>query len=191
MIATPMDRIASMLDEAGYRRLEVPLKIAGLEFDLPMAFVGGDTSQDLVLVADTAFEPEQRILRKLEGVARALDVLSSRRPLTAVLAGPRPGATVLDAMSRVCRVLPTGTAFEGDGEAAIKNWLAVLLPLHLPQPSGEIPNPLDEVAASLDGFEPEIAALVETARDGTEAVKARFYELVAESVSHLDSSTEL
>jgi len=190
MTATPMDRIASLLVEAGYRRVPTPLSIAGLDFEVPLAFVGGATSPDLVLVADTAFEPEQRILRKLEGVARALDVVASKRPLTAVIAGPRPSSSVLDAMSRVCRVLPVNSAPDSDAEAVIRNWLAVLLPLHLPEPSRGIADPLSEVARHLSGLDPEVARLVERAQDGPGAVQALLYELVAGPVSGLDAGSE-
>ncbi|MDJ0390239.1 hypothetical protein QMO56_19180 [Roseomonas sp. E05] len=185
-----MDRIALMLTEAGYRPVPTPLNIAGLIFDLPLAFVGGDTSPDLIVVADTAFEPEQRILQKVEGVARALDVVKSKRPLTAVLAGPRPTSPVLDAMSRVCRVLPVGSAPGGDTEAGIRNWLAVLMPLHLPDPSGGIADPLSEIRKHLDGLEPEVAKLVERAESGVEAVQSRLYEVVAEPVSNMELDPE-
>lgn len=190
MTATPMDRIALILAESGYRTVPTPLNIAGLAFDVPLAFVGGDTSPDLIIVADTAFEPEQRILKKLEGIARALDVVGSKRPLTTVLAGPRPGPSVLDTMSRVCRVLPVGFALDGDVEAGIKNWLAVLLPLHLPEPSSGIADPLNEVAKHLDGLDPQIAELIEYAKDGVQAVQARLYELVAEPVSEIEADLE-
>lgn len=190
MTATPVDRIASMLDGAGYRRVPMPLSIAGLTFDLPMAFVGGDTSPDLILVADTAFEPEQRILKKVEGVARTLDVVGSKRPLTAVLAGPRPRSSVLDAMSRVCRVLPVGSDQDGDAEASLRNWLAVLLPLHLPEPDSGIADPISEVNRNLDGLEPKVVDLVGCAEGGAQAVRAKLYELVAEFAAGLASDVE-
>jgi hypothetical protein len=70
---------------------------------------------------------------KLEGVARSLDVARSKRPLTVVIAGPRPSSANLETMSRVCRVLPTGTVLDRDTEDSLRNWLAVLLPLRLPE----------------------------------------------------------
>lgn len=190
MTATPMDRVASMLDDAGFRRVTTPLAIAGLKFDLPMVFIGSNPSPDLILVADTAFEPERRILQKVEGVARALDVVGSKRPLTAILAGPRPNSGVLDALSRVCRVLPIGSVSDGDPDTNLRNWLAVLLPLRLPAPSRGIADPLAEVSRNLDGLEPAVAELVDRAEGGVEAVQARLYELVAEPVAGLNVDVE-
>jgi hypothetical protein len=87
---TPVDRVAEVLAGARYRRVRTPLEIANLKFDFPIAFVGTSPSPDLVLVADTAFDDERRILKKMEGIARAMDVVQSRRPITVVLTGPRP-----------------------------------------------------------------------------------------------------
>ena len=61
---TPVDRVAEVLTGAGYRRVSTPLDIAGLQFDLPAAFVGTSPSPDLIVVADTAFDQEQRILKR-------------------------------------------------------------------------------------------------------------------------------
>ena len=57
---TPVGRITSMLLEAGYRSVSTPLVIGGLKFDFPAALVGTDPSPDLILIADTAFEQEER-----------------------------------------------------------------------------------------------------------------------------------
>ena len=132
---TPVGRITSMLLEAGYRSVSTPLVIGGLKFDFPAALVGTDPSPDLILIADTAFEQEERLVAKLEGVARSLDVARSKRPLTVVIAGPRPSSANLETMSRVCRVLPTGTVLDRDTEDSLRNWLAVLLPLRVARQS--------------------------------------------------------
>jgi hypothetical protein len=183
---TPVDRVAEVLAGAGYRRIAVPLEIAGLRFDLPAAFVGGSPSPDLVIVADTAFDQEKRILQKLEGVARAMDVVRSKRPLTAVLAGPRPSSAVLDSMSRVCRVLPIGTILEADADATLRNWLAVLMPLRLPEPNAGIADPLAEIAGQLAGLDPDVASLVELAPEGAAAVQSRLHSLISEPLVEED-----
>lgn len=183
---TPVDRVIELLASAGYRRITTPLEIAGLKFDLPAAFVGASPSPDLILIADSAFDNEQRILKKIEGIARAMDVVRSKRPLTAVLAGPRPSSAVLDAMSRVCRVLPIGTISDGDPDAALRNWLAILMPLNLPEPSASIADPLNEIAAQLEGLQPEVASLVDLAQQGADAVQSRLHELIAEPLADED-----
>jgi hypothetical protein len=173
---TPVERVAAVLGAAGYRRLEMPLRIAGLDFDLAAGFLGDELSPDLVLVGDTAFDSEQRIQQKLEGVARVLDVMRSRRPMTVVLVGPRPRLTTLDAISRVCRVLPVGDA---EGDAPLRDWLAVLLPLDLPEPAGEA----EDLAETFDdgtGQDDITAALRAAARRGENAVRERLHALIAE-----------
>jgi hypothetical protein len=181
--STPVDRVAELLAGAGYRRVATPLEIAGLKFELPAAFVGASPSPDLILIADTAFEDELRILRKIEGIARAMDVVRSKRPLTAVLAGPRPSSAILDSMSRVCRVLPIGAPLGEDPDATLRNWLAVLMPLNLPEPSASIADPLTEIAGQLGGLQPEVAGLVDLAQHGSDAVQARLHEIISETLA--------
>jgi hypothetical protein len=188
---TPVDRIAEALSGAGYRRLPTPLEIAGLKFDFPAAFVGTSPSPDLILVADTAFDEERRILRKIEGLARAMDVVRSMRPVTLVLAGPRPSSATRDSMSRVCRVLPIGAISDADPEATLRNWLAVLMPLKLPAPGVDIADPLAELADQLEGLQPEFADLVDLAREGADAVQARLYELITEPLADAGGVDEL
>jgi hypothetical protein len=106
--ATPVDRIDELLDGAGYRKLPSPLRIGGLSFSVRAAYLGTEPPPDLVLVADTAFDRPDHILRTVEGIGRALDVMQSPRPLTAILAGPKPRAEIIEALAKVCRVLPVG-----------------------------------------------------------------------------------
>jgi hypothetical protein len=183
---TPVERVAAVLVASGYRRLEMPLRIGGLDFDLAAAFLGDKLSPDLVLVADTAFDSEQRIQQKLEGVARVLDVMRSRRPMTAVLVGPRPRSTTLDGISRVCRVLPVGDA---EGDASLRDWLAVLLPLDLPEPADE-GGDLAETFDDGTGRDEMTAALLAAARQGEGAVRERLHALIAEPFDSNDVSLE-
>lgn len=187
---TPVDRVAEVLAGAGYRRVATPLEIAGLQFDIPAAFVGASPSPDLILVADTAFDQDHRILKKIEGIARAMDVVRSKRPLTAVLAGPRPTSTVLDSMSRVCRVLPIGTILDEDADAVLRNWLAVLMPLNLPEPSASIADPLTEIASQVGGLDPEVASLVDLAPQGADAVQSRLHAIISEPLDKEDLGDE-
>jgi hypothetical protein len=143
--STPVGVISAKLLGAGYRRMTDGLKIGSLNFDFDAAFIPEATSSELVVVADSARDPEQSILRKIEGVARALDMSRSTRSLTLVITGPRPSDGSLVSMSRVCRVLPTGSIAGVDGDKVLDNWIAVLLPLQL---SSEDPA---VQAASADG----------------------------------------
>src|SRR5450631_410277 len=125
---TPVDSITALLKQAGYRLLPTPLEIAGMKFNVTAALVGTGTLPDLIIVADTLTDPDERTRSKLEAIARALDTVKSRRPLTAVLTGPRPNSSVMEAISKICRVLPIGSSKPEEAEAAMKNWLAVLMP---------------------------------------------------------------
>lgn len=180
---TPVGRITSMLVEAGYRSVSTPLAIGGLKFDFPAALVGTEPSPDLILVADTAFEREERLVAKLEGAARALDVARSKRPLTVVIAGPRPSSPNLEIMSRVCRVLPTGTVLDKDSDDSLRNWLAVLLPLRLPEAHAPIAEALEQISKLGAGLDQEIAELVIPAKQGTRAVQIQLHKIIDAAVA--------
>lgn len=183
---TPVGRITTLLRDAGYRLVSAPLIIGGLKFDFPAALVGTETSPDLILIADTVFEQEERLVAKLEGVARALDVARSKRPLTVVVAGPRPTPTNLEAMSRVCRVLPTGTVLDKEAEDSLRNWLAVLLPLRLPAAHTPIADTFELLSKLGAGLDQEVANLVVTAKQGGQAVQAHLHQIIDAAVDDVN-----
>ncbi|WPC67517.1 hypothetical protein SBP18_03155 [Rhodoferax ferrireducens] len=180
---TPVGHITRLLLDAGYRSVSSPLVIGGLKFDFPAALVGTETSPDLILIADTAFEQEERLVTKLEGVARALDVARSKRPLTVVIAGPRPSSANLETMSRVCRVLPTGTVLDKDAEGSLRNWLAVLLPLRLPEAHEPTADALEQFSKLGAGLDQEVADLVNPAKQGTRAVQLQLHQIIDDAVA--------
>ncbi len=180
---TPVGRITSMLVKAGYRIVSTPLVIGGLKFDFPAALVGTEPSPDLILVADTAFEQEERLVAKLEGAARALDVARSRRPLTVVIAGPRPSSSNLEIMSRVCRVLPTGTVLDKNSDDSLRNWLAVLMPLRLPEVHAPIADALEQVSKLGEGLDQEVTELVTQANQGVRAVQVQLHKIIDAAVA--------
>jgi hypothetical protein len=149
--------------------------------------MGDERSLDLILVADLAFDEPKRLLQRVESVARTLDVMRSKRPITLVLAGPRPNRDVLDAMSRVCRVLPITSAKSEDADAAVRNSLAVLMPLHIPRPSASTAEPLQRVRSKAESLDADISALIEVAPRGTEVVEEELHELL---LSQLPSQRE-
>lgn len=176
--ATPVEGVVGLLSEAGYRTLSVPLSIAGLSFDVPAALVGETPSPDLILVADTAFDTEQKILRKVEGVARALDVTRSKRPLTTILVGPKPSAATLDAMTKVCRVLPVGVTEHGATTSLLENWLAVLLPLKLPEPTNDTAESLSSIVSRSADLDRNIVSLVAFVDQGAHGVQQQLHKLL-------------
>ena len=131
-ISTPVTRVTNILKNAGYRELEVPFSIASIPFNFAAALVGTDKNPDLIVVIDTVQDADIRARQKIDSLGRALDVVKSRRPVTAILTGPRPSDSVIEGMGRVCRVLPIGTPTGDSADQYIQDWLAVLLPLTLP-----------------------------------------------------------
>lgn len=175
---TPVERVAQALENAKFRRMPQPLQISGLSFEAPAAFVGHPPSPDLVVVGDTSLQSVRDLQQTVEGVGRALDVVGSRRPLTLVLVGPRPLSQAISTLSRYARVLTVG---ESADEASIANWLAVLLPLHLPQPAeARGVNSLETLRASAD---PLATELIDEASKGAEAVAKLLAEMVEEPFS--------
>ena len=176
-LLTPVERVAAVLEAAHYRRLKTPLEIATLKFDVSAALVGTEQAADLVLVFDSATVSDERLVRSVEGVSRALDVVGSRRPLTAVLVGPSPTTPVLADLSKFCRVLPIGSAGNERSDQPIKDWLAALLPLTIPPTTALVENPL----ASLESaavHDLVTSALLRAARSGNEAVAQEFLRQV-------------
>lgn len=177
---TPVGKIIELLTSAGFKELVTPLEIAGIKFEFPAALLGTGPSPDLIVVCDTAFEPEERVRNKIQSIARALDVMKSKRPLTAILAGPRPRTATLDAMSKVCRVLPIGVAVDGDEEATLRNWLAVLMPLQLPQTADATGDPMVELLKQIGTPDPHTQKLLEATSQGSEQVRTVLCNLVEE-----------
>jgi hypothetical protein len=127
------------------------------------------------VIGDTTLQTSLDLQRIVEGVGRALDVMRSRRPLTLVLVGPRPDSKAISSMSRYARVLPVG---ESADAASLSNWLAVLLPLHLPQPTEARGfDSLEELRGTADALGLE---LIDLAVSDPASIAQRFAEMVEE-----------
>lgn len=188
--STPVGRITVALEDAGYQRIENGLQIGELRFQFPAAFVKAKNSAELILVADTASEGETQLSRKVDGVARALDIASSTRSLTLVVTGPRPSTAALDSLGRVCRVLPTGDISGHDGDQVLKNWLAVLLPLSLPQPEPVAGNSLGRIHAAAQSLDEATRRLIDIASQGKRAVSEELYSIIdAAAIKAKDKTT--
>src|SRR5712691_290146 len=127
---TTVERVLEILHHAGYRELVKPLMIGALPFDFAHALVAEERALDLIVIVDLAQEADdRRLTQKIQALARALDVMGSKRPLTAILASAQPSPATLQAIGRVCRVLPVGAPSGSKAEETLRDWLAVLLPL--------------------------------------------------------------
>lgn len=181
----PVERVESLLVEAGYRRVDTPLHVGSIPFQFAATLVGGKHALDLVVVIDTVTErPDGRILKKVEGLARALDLVGSRRTVSVVLVGPMPGGMTIEAMARVCRVLAVGTPTGTEADQSIRDSLAILLPLGLPVASSQLAEPMTQVVRALgDTYDDVAARLVEAATAGKEQVEAAVGDLLEDVLS--------
>lgn len=167
----PAERVAALLVEAGYRRIDLPLEMAGLTFDIAGAFVGVGHSADLVLIGDMAADGERKVVQQVEGIARALDVMRSHRPLSTIIVGPRPIGKALEALAQVGRILSVDEALD---PAELRDQLAVLLPLELPATLLANRDLGREESFALPD-DPLAGALMEASNFGEDAVRECFH----------------
>lgn len=132
------DRVLNILvEEGGYRQLPRPFKVGSISFDFTHALVASERANDLVIVIEVKGDTvDDGIIRKVMALTRALDVMRSKRPVTAVLTLGQPRSETVQSISKVCRVLPVGAPTGPDAISAVRDWLSVLLPL-IQQPAVE------------------------------------------------------
>lgn len=188
--AGPVERVVAVLAGAGYEIVEQPRLIGGIPFQFAAMFAGR-SSLDLIALVDLAVDADdERIRRRVEGLARALDLVRSRRSLTVVLVGPRRGAELIQAIAGVARVLTVGTSGEDD-EADVRNALAVLLPLEV---AIEDHNAQDPWAAARDriiaSHPVETDAVLSAARFGKAAVENALRDMIAQPIYELHEAND-
>jgi hypothetical protein len=168
------------LEDAGYERVDQPRPIGGIPFAFD-AMLAGRNSLDLIAVIDLGIHPDdERIRHQVEALAQALDLVRSRRSLTVVLAGPRRGAALIQAIAGVARILVVGTPTEGE-DAGLRDALAVLLPLEISlQDDTAIEVWAQARQRLLDEDPVEIEPLLAAAAHGHVAVEAALGALLAE-----------
>ncbi|CAN7761385.1 hypothetical protein LJR296_006978 [Cupriavidus necator] len=179
-----------LVEEGGYRELPKPFKIGSIPFDFTHALVAGDRANDLVIVIELKGDTvDDGVTRKVLALTRALDVIQSRRPVTAVLTSGQPRAETVQLMSKVCRVLPIGAPTGPDANRAIRDWLSALLPLKQ-QPAAEtfFDWQADLTAAATASAEGEFMdALIIAAPQGTEAVASVLSDAITQ---HVDAALD-
>ena len=169
-----------LVNEGGYRVLPQPMKVGSGSFEFSHALVGSNTANDLVVVVEIKPDTsDDLIVRNILGLTRALDVLRSRRSLTAVLTSGPAAPETLRSISRVCRVLPVGSPQGPKAADTVRVWLAALLPLG--QHAGSDIN-LDWVT-ELRGKLPKTTnllteTLITCAPDGASDVEAAFGQAI-------------
>jgi hypothetical protein len=183
---TTSDRVVEILvEEGGYRELPRPFKVGSLWFEFTHALVAGERANDLVIVIDLKGDTaDDAVIRKVLALTRALDVMRSKRPVTAVLTSGQPRSETVHSISKVCRVLPVGAPAGPDAVGAVRDWLSVLLPLTQP---AAVETMLDwegdlRTTAPVAAKGELMDALIEAAPRGKSAVEVVLASTILESV---------
>ncbi len=164
-----VETVLGVLEANGFERLPRPLVVAGSSFDFDAAVRGTGPSHDLVLVA-TRDTTSQRLSRLLSGLGRTLDLVQSRRPVTLVLVGALDESFVRMDLERHARLLAIDS--ESPSAQAVRDAIAVLLPLELPAAARQGREPLDEVVSALGTkLSAEHHQLIANASIGASAVR--------------------
>ena len=169
----PVRRVVELLEQHGYRALSADLSVGTLSFKFAATLVGSRNSHDLVVVADTiADSSESHIRRQVQALGRALDMAESRRSLTLIIVGPNLSDPTLRELSRACRILSVGTPTGEHAGDAVRDTLAVLLPLDIPEEASGTVDPLVRLQGELSGLPPEeVTRFLGASRVGSRAVE--------------------
>jgi hypothetical protein len=178
----PVERVVAVLEQAGYEIVEQPRRIGGIPFEFA-AMLAGRHSLDLITIVDLAIDvDDEQIGRRVAGLARALDLVRSRRSLTVVLVGPMRGPRLIRAIVGVARVLTVGSAGKDD-EAAMRNALAVLLPLEVSTEDEDAADSWVEIRDRMVSAYPAgTEAVLAAATSGEEAVQNALREMLSEPI---------
>lgn len=181
-MSRPVARAQEVLAGAGLSALKQPVDVAGIPFHFS-AMLASERSLDLVVLIDT-FEsaPEETMRREVAGLARALDLAESRRSLTVVLIGKRWSEVTERAMTRVARVLRCEVVSgDEDREAALRDALAVLLPLELTPAPDEPEESWSSIRAELeqDLADPGLGRVIAAASRGPTRVKGSLLQFLS------------
>ena len=132
-MTTTENVVKILVDEGGYRELPRPFKVGSLLFEFTHALIASEKANDVVIVIEiTGDKADDAVTRKVLALTRALDVMRSKRPVTAVLTSGQPQSEMVRSISKVCRVLAVGAPVGPDALEEVREWLSVLLPLKEP-----------------------------------------------------------
>jgi hypothetical protein len=163
------------------------MTIGAVSFEFDAVLVHPD-SLDLVVLEGTSLEDKLGLPAKVDGLARALDVLGSRRSMTLVLIGPRPENPIVDRLGRVSRVLFADLPADRDPARAFGFALAVLLPLNVDPAPEEPAESWRSVAGDLRArvHDPELSPIITAASRGADAVTRALRDLLLASFEQGD-----
>lgn len=164
-----------LTQEGGYRSLGKTIKIGSQTFEFTYVLVAGERANDLVIVIElTGASDDAQVTRSVLAFTRALDVLGSKRSVTAVLTSGQADNDLVNSISRVCRVLSVGAPSGPLAEELVRDWLAVLLPLKSPPPVEHLADWKASLEKQLDDTNNEysVGRFVQLAEESKESVEA-------------------
>lgn len=182
----PVLRVIQLLADARYEPVPQPAEVAGVPFEFA-ALLAGERSLDLVAIVDLALDRDDSAVRaRIEGLASALDLVTSRRALTVVLVGPLRGPDLVRALVHVARVITVGTLGEQD-DKALRSALSVLLPLEVATGSDNLAEVWEDARGRLAREHPALTAGVfAAAGSGAQKVGAALEAVLAEPLLDYD-----
>jgi hypothetical protein len=187
---TPLERAIELLTGYGYRQAQQPFPVGSTSYSFD-AVLTADRSLDLVILQDTTIGSAELLRRNLVAFSRSLDVLGSRRTLTLVLVGQPLDATTLEALAKVCRVLPVGTLGGKNADRELRDWLAVLLPLELPDAAEVQGDWRAEVLSGLSAIlRRPAASYLDASEQGAGGVRAELKRRVEKALGTSTSELE-
>lgn len=160
--------------EGGYRPLGKPFRIGSQTFCFAHVLVAGGRANDLVIVIElTGASEDAQVTRSVLAFTRALDVLGSKRSVTAILTSGQAESDLVNSINRVCRVLPVGAPNGPMAEKMVRDWLAVLLPLKEPPPVEHLADWKASLEMKLEDIydQSDVDRFVQLAEEGKEAVE--------------------
>lgn len=170
----PIERVVALLTTAGFATRPAPLHIGSVAFDFA-AVLTSPKALDLLIVIDTLKDPGKRVRQRISGLGNALDLSGSRRPLTVILVGPRLDPQDVDSISRFARTLYVGTPLGSSAEQELRDGLAVLLPLSLPEVASEPEESWSTLRAEIVAANSrDLHHILEATVQGEEAVESAF-----------------
>jgi hypothetical protein len=184
---TTCEKVVEILvSNGGFRVLPTPFNIGSSAFDFSHALIGGEKSNDLVLVVELSSGTDDAdVIRKVFALTRALDVLRSRRSVTVVLTMGQALPDTVRSLSRVCRVLAVGSPNGPNAQQELIDWLSVLLPLSLPAPVDDTGEWEDEVKNEISNEVGKdfVRDLLRLSEAGEQAVEERLRNEIVEAVA--------
>lgn len=180
------ERVVAALEDVGYESLGSSVQVGSVPYEFDRVLVGPPGTLDLVIVEQLTDVSGRRLRQKLSGLARALDVVGSRRSITAVLLGETEDRVSLGAIGQVSRYLLVAPS-ELEEAGALHDRLSILLPLELGPGEEDPADPDAELRRRLpSGLDKGGRAILDAAQESEAAVERALRAYINESLAPED-----